>query len=339
MMIIKIPSLTTSNALYFCRTLPKIELSDTYFFEVPDTNNYEPLPMLITASAIRHFCIDRNLVPWDMQLKYTDSSDFRYACHMAFFQSAGFSEGKAPGEALGSSTYIPLTKINISEWQREFIEKGNFLEQGDVIEQKSSELAKILASSNRELMNLLQYLIREAIRNIPEHAETDEVWMCGQYWKNRNLAEIAILDEGIGIFESLRRNLIHRTYISGKEDALKWAIKPGVSTSFDPSRGKQEGNEWANSGFGLYMISEICKATGGWLTLVSDSKCLRIFNNNNQLVDTNFHGTALGIRIRTNGIKDAQKIISQINKLGTKEAKTIKHAFKKSSYPSKGLIR
>lgn len=338
-MRIKIPRLSTSNAIDFCRHLSLSEFADTYYFDVSDINNYEPLPMLLTASAIRQFCQARDLSPWDIQLRYTENADFHYACHMAYFQAAGFPEGKAPGEAPGSATYIPLTKINIVDLQQKAIENGTFLEQGDIIEEKSKELAQILAQSNAELKKLLQFLIREAIRNIPEHADTNDVWLCGQYWHNRNLAEIAILDEGIGIYESLRRNRIHKEYITSKGEALEWAIKPGVSSKFTPTRAQRSGSAWTNSGFGLYMISEICKATGGWLTLVSDSKCMRVYSNNKQLIDTDFHGTALGIRIKTDGITNAQQLISQMNKKGTEEARTIKSAFKESSVPSKGLMR
>jgi len=76
------------------------------------------------------------------------------------------------------------------------------------------------------------------------------------------------------------------------------------------------------------MISETCKATGGWLTLVRYPKCMRVYSNNKQLIDTNFHDTALGIRINTSGITNTQQLITQMNKLGTVEAKTIKNVFK-----------
>ncbi len=124
---------------------------------------------------------------------------------------------------------------------------------------------------------MLQYLLREAIRNIPEHAETDDVWLCGQYWHNRDLAEIAILDEGIGIFKSISHNQVHRAYISSNEEALRWALKPGVSVAFIPSRGQRDDDPWANSGYGLYMISEICKLTEGWFTLASGDDCIRVY--------------------------------------------------------------
>lgn len=337
-MKIVIPKLSTSNAIGFCRELPQYDTADTYFFDVSNINNYEPLPMLLTSAAIRQFCIERDLFPWDIQLRYDENSAYQYACHMGYFQAAGFTEGKAPGEAPGSASYIPITELSIMKLQQEAIQSGDYSSQGDIIEKEAKRLSIILSQDNRQLQQLMQYLIREAIRNIPEHAETDQVWICGQYWHNRNLAEIAILDEGIGVYRSLSKNRIHREYITSNEEALRWAVKPGVSSAFTPATGQKDKDTWANSGYGLFMISEICKYTGGWFTFVSGDDCLRIYSNNSGVYGTHFKGTALGIRINTSKINNYQSIIDAVRKSGEQTAKDIKNAFKKASAPSKGLI-
>ena len=177
-MKIIVPRLSTSNALTFSRTLQDCDHDDKYFFDVSKINNYEPLPMLLTAASIRQFCEQRGLTPRDIQLLYSENKNYDYACHMGFFQAAGFPQGKVPGEASGSSSYIPITKINIGELQKKAFENGDILEQGDIIEKEAKRLSIILAQRNSELQKLLQYLIREAIRNIPEHANTDDVWIC-----------------------------------------------------------------------------------------------------------------------------------------------------------------
>lgn len=338
-MKIKIPRLSTSNAISFCQSLPLSETADIYYFDVSEVNNYEPLPMLLTAVAIRQFCNDRALEPNQIQLRYEDNTNYQYACHMGFFQAAGFGEGKAPGEAFGSSSYIPLTKIDINELQRQAVETGHIYKQGDIIEIESKRLAEILSQGNRELKNLLQYLLREAIRNIPEHAKTNDVWICGQYWQNRDLAEIAILDEGIGIYNSILNNPIYRNYITSNDEALRWALKPGVSVSFNPVRGQKSSDMWANSGYGLFMISEICKLTEGWFTFVSGCDCLRVFPNTITLYGTHYKGTALGIRIKPSKISSGQLLINQARAKGEETAKTLKNTFKKASIPSKGLLR
>lgn len=337
-MKIVIPKLSTANALDFCESLHREEVGNSYCFDVSNINNYEPLPMLLTSAAIRQFCDQRNLRPQDIQLCYEDNSDYTYACHMGYFQAAGFPQGKAPGEAYGSPTYIPLTKLNIQDMQVEFARSGRYYNQGDLIETKSDELAKILSQDNTELQKLLRYLIREAIRNVPEHAGTNEVWLCGQYWHNRDIAEIAILDEGMGVFKSIKRNHIYKQFIDNNIDALRWVLKPGVSVKFDPVRRQRNGDIWANSGYGLYMISEICKATRGWFTFVSGQSCLRVYTNTVSVCPTYFNGTALGIRIKPSLVKNGQAIIDFVRKSGEGTAKSIKNAFKSASRPSRGLI-
>ena len=287
--------MSTSSALAFSQKLATLDSDDTYVFDVSRIGNYEPLPMLLTAAAMRHFSSARSLDPRQTRLVFNDDKNYQYACHMGFFQAAGFVQGKAPGEASGSTSYIPLTKIDIVELTRLAFEGGRAADQGDIIELEAKRLSQVLSQGEAEFQKLLQYLLREAIRNIPEHAGTSEVWLCGQYWHNRDLAEIAILDEGIGIFRSLSRNRIHRNYIKTNEDALRWALKPGVSTAFHPARGQRSPEPGANSGYGLYMISEICKATNGWFTFVSGDDCMRVYPNTSSVYKAHYSGTALGI--------------------------------------------
>ena len=337
-MRITVPNLNTNNALSFSQSLVNLDYDDTYIFDVSRISNYEPLPMLLTAAAIRHFCTERSLDPWQIQLVFNEDKNYRYACHMAFFQAAGFVQGKAPGEAPGSASYIPLTKIDIAELTRKAFEKGDWADQGDIVELEAKRLSWVLSQGEVEFEKLLQYLLREAIRNIPEHSGTSEAWLCGQYWHNRNLAEIAILDEGIGVYNSLSKNRIHRNYITTNEDALRWALKPGVSTAFHPARGQRSQEPWANSGYGLYMISEICKATDGWFTFVSGDDCMRVYPNTSSLYKAHYNGTALGIRVNTSRITKYQTIIDDAMVRGMSEAKTIENAFKTASIPSRGLI-
>ena len=337
---ISIPQLTASRIIPFCSELSQLGTDDKYFFDASNITNYEPFSMLLCAAKIRQFCQERNLSASDYELRYLENSSFTYGCHMGFFRTAGFPYGKEPGEARGSSTYIPLKKINVSDWMQGAIQRGDYSDEVDIIEKESTKMAQILGQNNVELTKLFIYLIREAVRNVPEHAETRELWICGQFWRNRDgmPAEIAILDEGCGIFRSLCRNHRHREFIRTNEDALYWAIKPGVSSSFSPEQASKSGNQNGNSGYGLFNISEICKLTNGNMTLLSNDNCIRVFRNNISASNTSFHGTALGIRINTEGIDNYKKLIDMACRQGEETAKSIKNAFKEASIPSRGLL-
>lgn len=339
-MKITIPQLSTNNVIALCEQLGMVPEDCEYVLDFASVSNFEPYGMLLSSSAIRQFCKKHHNTDSKVKVQLNKNKSFNYACHMGYFQSFNCRVGKMPGEAFGSSSYIPLTQIDTQQWMQEAIRQGRCPDQVDVIEEKAAELAKVLAQSNDELCKLFQYLIREAIRNVPEHAETDNVWICGQYWHNRpgQPAEIAILDEGIGIMKSLCKNRKHREMISSNVDALELAVKPGISRTFNPERGQKDDSPNANSGYGLAIISEICGMTGGVFTLLSGEDCLRIYPNSYSKMKTHFNGTALAIRIKTDGIHSYQEVINKARMRGETTAATIKNAFKEASVPSKGLL-
>ena len=209
---------------------------------------------------------------------------------------------------------------------------------GNLIEEESGRLAKVISRDNTELHKLLTYLIREILRNTHEHAKTDTSWICGQYWPSYDKAEIGIVDEGIGIFESLTLNEAHKKYITDNKCALQWALKAGISESFRPSKKDGGKDEWANSGYGLYMASEICKYLHGSFLLISYGNYILIDDGNTEIGETSFEGTAIRMEIPTNNINSAKDIISHIANKGESESKKIKNAFKTASVPSRGLI-
>ena len=97
-------------------------------------------------------------------------------------------------------------------------------------------------------------------------------------------------------------------------------------------------DEWANSGFGLYMVNEICKHLNGSFCIISYGNYMLIDNHGIKYGETNFRGTAIRMRVPSKKISNAQTIISQIATQGELEAKTIRNAFKNASMPSKGLM-
>ena len=209
---------------------------------------------------------------------------------------------------------------------------------GDAIEKKASALARILSRENKEIHAILTYLMREILRNIPEHSNSSVAWICGQYWSD-NSAEIAIVDEGIGIRESLRKNPVHKEYIKTDEDALECAVRAGISQAFQPSKKNKSNDTWSNSGFGLYMVSQICKELKGTFCLVSGKNYIWVqHDRESRIGKTNFNGTAVKISISTRELKNSKNIISKIAQQGEEQAKTIRNAFKKASIPSKGLM-
>ena len=335
-MRIYVPDMELVGTLKFAHDIYEKVPNDEVVFDFSQMHNFDPLPMLIMGATMRNYRMQYPEIPF----RIDGCEGKSYAGTMGFFKyvSDSLGIGKMPGEANGSANYIPITPIKVDELQQDEISQGNYMVVGDLIEKEAGKLARIVDRGNKELHKLLTYLIREILRNTPEHAGTNTMWVCGQYWPSFELAEIAIADEGIGIYNSITRNHAHKEYITDNEKALQWALKAGISEAFRPSMKQKSSDEWANSGFGLYMVNEICKHLNGSFCIISYGNYMLIDNHGIKYGVTNFRGTAIRMRVPSKKISNAQTIISQIATQGEMEAKTIRNAFKKASMPSKGLM-
>ena len=338
-MEIIIPSLTEKSTLNFIKRLSDIEIANeneiVFCF---DAEWVKPFGMVLCCSAAKQFSFKYEEIPMRMELN--DCAALGYASHMGFFRtiSESIAIGNSPGEANGSQNYVPLTIIDLQALKRKAFQNGILGEMNDIINIKSNQLASVLCHSNINMQQLFSYIIREVLRNIPEHSETQEAIICAQYWPKNGKAEIAILDEGIGIKQSLRKNEMHRKYIEKDTDALKYAIKPGISQAFSPDKKNKSWDVWANSGFGLFMASEICKRLNGEFWMVSGEKALQVNSSGITEHNTFFEGTAIGIEFDITKLDNTQKMIDEIVEAGEKEAKSIRNAFAHASEPSRSLF-
>lgn len=337
--MIEIKELNSDKALQLPLIFNDIEVTNPFIIKTK-LEWVQPFGLLLTSKVIRDFRNLHSEISFNLEFDSSESGH-DYACHMGFYKSISekLEIGKKPGEAKGSSTYLPITELDFITLQQKEIEKGNYYELGETIEKESSKLAIILAKNNMEFRNLLTYLIREILRNIPEHSGSNIAWICGQNWSNGN-AEIAIMDDGVGVKASFQKNMIHSKYILNDKDALEYALKPGISRAFSPKKGNKSNDVWSNSGFGLYMVSEICIRLGGSFNLASGKCYVEIDDNGKiEIGETSITGTAIKINLNSSNLNiPSKEFISQVAKDGEERAKQIKNAFKEASMPSKQLI-
>lgn len=296
-----------------------------------------PFGLLYAIAALKELRARFKGFPFQMHIG--NSNGVSYAAHMGFFKSVSMSieYGKEPGAAQGNDNYIPITMIDTSALQRQAISRGNFWELGQTIEFEAKRLATILSQGNNELMILLTYIIREMIRNVPEHAETNVVWLCGQHWRD-GTAEIAIMDAGIGVLKSLQKNQVYRKYINDDATALRSCVKAGISQAFNPQGYPRDNSEWSNSGYGLYVVSRLCSYLNGSFCIASGCNYLHIdAKGSTRVGDTFMNGTAVKMTMSIDKLTNANRAIMQIAQEGQEQAKEIRNAFKQASRPSKGI--
>lgn len=335
-MRIELPDFETDKALTHARAFHDLTVDEDVYISM-SPKWARPFGMLFIAIALRQW---RSIYPSiQFYASIGGGQAVDYVGHMGFFKtiSEKIHVGKTPGEAFGNENYVPITRINISDLSESAILGGRHLAVGDLVESESRRLATVL-SRDPDANGLLTYVLRELIRNVPEHSNSSIVWVCGQHWAS-NEAEVAIIDEGIGVRKSLERNPSHREYIQVDDDALRLSIKAGISQAFRLG-GKQPSDDiWANSGFGLYTVSSLVQVFGGSFCLASGGRFIKMDENNRiTLGDTWFDGTAVKVTLKDMGIKNSKEHIQEIVRKGEIEARQIRNAFSRASRPSKGLL-
>ncbi|MDO6684082.1 MULTISPECIES: hypothetical protein [unclassified Agarivorans] len=314
MLQVKIPqNLSLRNALNFCNRLWDLEHSDEYAFDFANLGLVEPFTMAYVANELKRF---RKTKP---ESKFTalNHKNKSYAAHMGFFRAFGLKFGNEPGEAAGSSTYLPLTILNVADLQQEAADSYDHV--GNIIEAKSEQIAKILTRQNNgDLVDTLTFSIREILRNVVEHSESEIIEYCAQYWPSKSLVELAILDTGNGIMHGLSTNPFLN--ISDERDALHLAMLPGVSGKMYKGVKKRKHDEWQNSGFGLYMTSRICR-NGGDFFIASNDKSIFLDRTSKNDLECKYKGTALRLRIDTSKICSYSEMLAQYRNEGYEAAK------------------
>jgi anti-sigma regulatory factor (Ser/Thr protein kinase) len=312
-----IPDLTAGNAIDFCNNDLDFADVDKVVFDYGKMSTFEPFGMLLVSSKIREL----KRIYSDITYYTKAHKHHGYAAHMGYFQSAGQPFGKKPGEAEGNDRYIPITALKVKELRLESYQQTEEIQ--DTIVRKANDLAQVLGQGNDTLVEVLSYSIRELMRNIVEHADSEVILFAAQSWPSKDVVELAILDEGVGVHQALSVN--PNLDIDDYEDALMLSIEPGISGKAFKYKGKmrkQRGSIWDNSGYGLYVTSEISQIGGNFI-ICSGGSAMIVKNNQHQFKETKFQGTAIRMRLEISSInKFGSTLINKIVDKGEKKAKS-----------------
>jgi len=307
------------GALNISARLNALPESTAYQIDFSGMSWVEPFGMLFFASQLRRF----RAAHVAARFKAIGYEHHGYPAHMGFFQAFGLDYGKDPGEAKGSLQYIPITAIVIRELESEERKLGYVGHDiRDVLEHRCERLVQVLTrGGSGDLRNTLIYSLREIFRNVVEHSRADTIWFSAQHWPETGLVELSILDEGIGIRASLSRNPYLK--INDDSDALRFAVLPGISGIAYKGGPKQRNDPWANSGYGLFMTSQLC-AAGGTFVICSGDECMIMEHNKQEFAKCNFRGTALRLTISTDAIKSLSATLEMLRKRGNAIVRELK---------------
>ena len=286
MPILLVPKqLEGDDAFRFVNQLAAATEAEALALDFSNVQFVRPFATLLLAESVRTCVEDRRSLGLSTEARGAGATNqaLSYLRHVGFFKFVGLNVGKYPAEAPGSPSYLPITILRRRDLKRqdEDIQRS--------IEREAVRLANIVVGSTLAYneVPVLHYCLREVIRNVFEHAATDECSVMAQRWSNGS-CEIAIADRGRGILASLRET--HT--ISYDEDALKLAIQPGVS-----GVGSADPDQRANGGFGLYVLSTL-GSKFGLFSAASNTKLLCVSAGGHITRDLTYRGTAIQLSIR-----------------------------------------
>ncbi len=303
--------------------------ADRYYIDFKEMEWVEPFSLLFLSSNIRRF---KAMKPASEFLA-KNFQRHSYAAHMGFFRTLNIDFGNQPGEAKGSDTYLPITILSIRELQKEAAQKA--IHTGQFLEHHAMQLARLLTQEDASnLVDTLTYTLREIMRNAVEHSESDSFQYCGQYWQNRSTVQIAILDSGIGVKQSLSNNPNLR--IISDDQALRLSILPGISGK-PLSHKIEEYDDWGNSGYGLYLTKRLCTKGGSFFICSGNKGLYSKANENEKYLSSNFQGTALRMILDKNSTSALKTALKQFRIEGEAIAKKFETGIPRASASSRGI--
>lgn len=169
---IQVPgSLTEAAVIAFSCELHSLGPAERYVLDLSRLGNVEPFGMLMCASILRRFVHDKK--ERGSQIAATGFKANSYAAHMGLYQAFGLPYGKKPGEASGSSRYIPLTCISV----RDLKVRAGYGPVGGEIEKEAQRLARVLLQrTDGSRLSHISYALLEMMRNVVEHSFASEIW-------------------------------------------------------------------------------------------------------------------------------------------------------------------
>lgn len=323
---VSIPAtLDDQRSIAFANSLPTFDGESEVVIDFRPLEWVYPFGTFIAAHAIKSFSTRRRKLGYTTHVigHAISHGAVSYLKFFGFFRYIGVNVGLDVNEAPGGRRYLPITVLNKSALLQQ---DGDGVLQ-DKLDFECGRLARVIFPRKDEepAADMLSYCFRELMRNSFEHARVSACAAMAQRWDN-GIAEVVIADHGIGIHRSLNEQ-----YPSASvQDSIRLALRPGISSAAH----KGTGSEWDNTGFGLYVVSQL-GAKYGSFSLLSSEYMFTDVASASPLCPVAIGGTIVRLKITTSDAEYWPNILSNIVSTGEKEAQSIPGAVAAASGGSK----
>lgn len=311
-------SLGVKSALRCCAEISDLPSHPTYELDFSETQHFEPFGTLLVGASVRRLRerTTSDLQPVAVRILGRDDSrqGHSYAHRLGFWWSIGDDVGLPTVSTSATTTTIPITRLSVADLYRR--SAGADPVRSETVSRAAGEVATTLCGSSTPsaLWLALEYSFREMFRNIVEHSRADSIWYTAATRPSRDDVQVAILDGGRGIRDSLAEN--PNEIYQNDEDAIRAAIRPGVSRNTGKSRSTEQTQRlqeqfpdqdlalYDNSGFGLTLTSNLGKEAGQF-AIVSGKTSLAYLGHHEVLGNTSHFGTAIRLVLHPTKIDGA----------------------------------
>lgn len=293
------------GAVYVVNSILKImDETEKIALNFSQLNFVKPFGVMLTAKCLRYVTRVKGYNPFvpkdfdDFLTKHRPSVS--YLNYFNFFVYVGLEEYSDEGAYGPGKTYIPITEINSMDLER----YGETVLQENIL-RHSTCISQLLFDDNDESeVEMVSYFFREMIRNVFEHAESSVCHIMAQKWQDK-IIEIVISDDGIGILESMRKKYDIKDNIT----AIREALKPAISSiHYEDSHSD---DKWENSGFGLYVVSEMGREMYGF-SIFSKSDMVSRSRSTEQMFRLPMDGTIIKVSF---DISDAEYFFNKLHRI------------------------
>lgn len=193
--------------------------------------------------------------PEKIRCQKFEATSRHYFVRMGLFNLLNIPSDIVIKEHEPAGRFIPLTQIRTSHEQTRFIT--------DMIP---------LLHLEPEQAKTLGYIVSELVRNVIEHAETENgALLCAQYYKKSNSIRIGIADTGRGI----KSTIAHSHSVDTDLDAIRLALTPGITGTTS-----KEGGTEQNAGAGLFFIKSIASVNKDFFVIYSGNGFYKLLKKN-----------------------------------------------------------
>lgn len=144
-----------------------------------------------------------------------------------YLRTIKFPEGVPfPADEYQNKTYIPIIHLKVNSTSKKWLSDQLTKLHEHFLELLRSNLIADPTFIQFVTDTTLGFLVAETLDNIEEHANARNIYIFAQYWQRINSCEICILDDGDGLFGSLKNA---GRDVTDSYDAINKIIERGLS--------------------------------------------------------------------------------------------------------------